>query len=383
MGPETLIRLIGGEIGRTHRKAVAAVAEAIRQCHAESLSFHVEKFIRDPLLSLQLSHPLIIIIDGITEWTPHTHFIEQLAHLAPHTSLVRFIFLGRSQPIEERHSGISIRRYALPPVSVEDIAGYLNRRFSTIKWKDGGRPAPEDVLRLAALANGDFTRVEEVVSIIRDLPPVKYDDISKPIHNMARTIPFQALDDKFDHKILLNRVALALRPPGHPERDLSLNNLSASLDKHDKKSRSAGNLEECILLHREALALRPPGHRDRHYSCYNLANSLYNRFMKEGLVGDLEEAITLGKEALSLRPEGHEYRFITVYNQRLYLYDRFEINRKVEDLQEAITLAEEALLLCPEDDSDYRRLPGWISSYKADLAQTMASSERSRSSNTE
>ncbi|TEB23396.1 hypothetical protein FA13DRAFT_1798041 [Coprinellus micaceus] len=214
-GPETVIRLIGAEIARIHREAVAAVARAVHQCHGASLGLHVEKFIRDPVLSLRLPHPLIIIMDGLTEWTSHGHFIEHLAQLAPYPSLIRFVILGRSEPREGRQN-VHIRSYKLAPVSPEFMARYLNDRFDIIEWKDGGRAPPEDVLRLAALAGGDFTRMEEVVSIIFDLPASSYDDIPNSIYNMALSIPLDTPVDRINHKITLNRVYLWSSATGSP-----------------------------------------------------------------------------------------------------------------------------------------------------------------------
>jgi tetratricopeptide (TPR) repeat protein len=256
------------------------------------------------------------------------------------------------------------------------MADHLHGRFDTIKWKDGGKPTPEDVLRLAGLAKGQFTWVDEVVSIIRDLPPSNYQDISQPISTMAFSIwegsKKTGSTEELEHSILLQRVALALRPPGHPLRHWSLNNLSAALDSRYRKTKSTEDLEECILLFKDALALRQKGHPDRHYSCYNLAGSLHNRFLKGGLVGDLDEAITLGREALSLRPEGHPRRFTAVNNQKLYLYNSFKKKGAVEDLREAIGLAEEALSICPKDHHKYATLPGSILSYKSELARARA-----------
>jgi tetratricopeptide (TPR) repeat protein len=363
-GLESVLRLIGGEIGRIHRRVAAMVIEAIENCYGAPLGSHIEKIVRDPLLILQPPQPLIILIDSVTEWKLHANFIEQLSLLEPFTSFVRFIILGRSEPREGRYKNVSIRSYELGPVSTECMAEYLNDRFNTIKWKGvGRRPTPEDVLRLAALASGDFTRMEEVVSILRDLPISHYEDISKPIFDMAlsdgSSFDMPGTGDALERSILLNRIALALRPSGHPERHWSLNNLSACLQQSYQKSQSAGVLEEAISLDREALALHPRGHPDRHYSCYNLANAVYDRFRRDGLIGDLEEAITLGREALLLLPEGNEHR--------LYLYNCFKIKRAVEDLQEAIALAEEALSLCPKDNHSYPVLPGWILSRKKEL----------------
>ena len=276
------------------------------------------------------------------------------------------------------HSCISIRSYALSPVPVEVMAGYLHKRFSTIKWREGSRPTPEDVLRLAALANGDFTEADEVVSVIRDLPPSNYDDVSEPIFYMASSSRNRFQDSgligEMERSIFLDRISLALRPSGHPEQQYSLNNLGASLQWRYRRSESAADLAEAISLGREAQALRPPGHPDRHHSCYNLAGSLHDRFQNDGLVDDLEAAIALAKEAVSLRPAGHELRRYAVYNQRLYLYDLFKITGEVECLQEAIALAEEALSLYPEDDVDHLLLLGWVSTRKMELAEVMAGS---------
>ncbi|TEB28782.1 hypothetical protein FA13DRAFT_757741 [Coprinellus micaceus] len=361
-GLESVVRLIGGEIGIMHRGVTAMVVAAIDSCHGASLKSHIEEIIRDPLLALQPLQPLIIIIDGVTEWRLHANFIEQLEQLVPYASTVRFIVLGRAVPREGRYKNVPIQCYALPFVSGECMAGCLNDRFDTIEWKDGRRPSPEDVLRLSALANGQFTQMEEVVSVIHNLPPSKHNDISKPIYNMALSIAKPASTERLDHKIMLNRIALALRPPGHPKRHYSLNNLAFSLGSRYRKSRLVADLEELILLHRQALALRRPGHPHRYYSCHNLASSLHDRFRKDGRIGDLEEAIALGREALWLCPEGHQDRFDTVENQLIFLDDRFKVKGAVEDLQEATTLAEETLSLCPKDNQGYPMPPSWISS---------------------
>ncbi|KZP02933.1 hypothetical protein FIBSPDRAFT_808230, partial [Athelia psychrophila] len=51
------------------------------------------------------------------------------------------------------------------------------------------------------------------------------------------------------------------------------------------------DLEEAITHHRDALELRPPGHPDRFMSLNNLANALQIRFENTGQMVDLEEAI--------------------------------------------------------------------------------------------
>ncbi|KAG1811977.1 hypothetical protein EV424DRAFT_1274731, partial [Suillus variegatus] len=55
-------------------------------------------------------------------------------------------------------------------------------------------------------------------------------------------------------------------------------------------------------LHREALALRPVGHTDRSMSLNNLAKQLSSHFDHRGNDEDLDQAIALQREVLALRP---------------------------------------------------------------------------------
>jgi hypothetical protein len=67
------------------------------------------------------------------------------------------------------------------------------------------------------------------------------------------------------------REALAICPPGHPNRSSFLNNLANSIDTRYKQSGRMEDLEEMITYHREALTLCHPGHRNRPSSLNNLA----------------------------------------------------------------------------------------------------------------
>ena len=379
-GLEGFVRLIGGETGLVHEMVVAMVVEAIEHCYSAALSSHIEIIIRDPLLALQRPQPLIAFTVGVHEWNPHDNFVDQLSVLEPFTSSIRLIILGQSASglREGWYKSASIGSRELAPMSTKYLAGHLSNRSDTMTWKDGGRATIEDVLKVAVSADGSFIQMEEVVWVVRDLPASYYEDISKPIFAMAMSgwdsVKLSCSVEELDRTVLLDRVALGLRPSGHPKRLNALHNLGASVGERYKKSKSADDLQEAILLDRAALALRPPDDPYRYLSCYNLACSLHDRFRKDGLVGDLEEAIILGKEALSLCPEGHEDRHITVSNQRLCIYERFQIKGAVEDLREAITLAEEALVICPKDHPQYPCLPAWISSHRHQLDKIMAKS---------
>jgi hypothetical protein len=71
------------------------------------------------------------------------------------------------------------------------------------------------------------------------------------------------------------------------------------------------DLEEAITSHREALTLRPPGHPNRSKSLDNLAScSVHTRYKQLGRMEDLEEVITYHREALTLCPPGHPDRSV-------------------------------------------------------------------------
>ena len=102
-----------------------------------------------------------------------------------------------------------------------------------------------------------------------------------------------------------NRAALALYPPGHSGRSLSLNSLASSLSDRFEQQGVLSDLNEAIDLDRAALALCPPSHSDRSIFLNDLAISLSGRFEQRGVLSDLDEAIDLLRAALALRPPGH------------------------------------------------------------------------------
>jgi len=102
------------------------------------------------------------------------------------------------------------------------------------------------------------------------------------------------------------------------------------------------DLEDAITSHRQALTLRPPGHPDRSISLNNLASALSTRFQQTGRMEDLEDAITYLRQALTLRPPGHPDRSSSLNNLASALSTRFQQTGRMEDLEESFTLCEQA-----------------------------------------
>ena len=155
-----------------------------------------------------------------------------------------------------------------------------------------------------------------------------------------------------EEAIDLGRDALALCPPGHPDRSMFLNNLAVRLSTQYNQLGALEDLNEAIVLAREALALRPPGHPDRSMSLNNLSLNLSTRFNQIGEMEDLNESIVLGREALALRPPGHPDRSMSLDNLAIYLSSRYHQLGKIEELNEAIMLGKDALALRPAGHPD-------------------------------
>ncbi|KAJ3530741.1 hypothetical protein NMY22_g8445 [Coprinellus aureogranulatus] len=167
-GPQSVIHLISGELGRTHHKAVPTIAEAIRQSHGAPVSTLLEKFILNPIRSLANPRPLIVLMDGTDEWKRHPAFVQELTFLASHTSLVKFLFFGRVEPRLCDFEGVSIQPYSLKPVTAEVMERYINHRFDSLEWEHGRKPAPEQVRRLVVHSGGLFIWTAIVCSVLEN-----------------------------------------------------------------------------------------------------------------------------------------------------------------------------------------------------------------------
>ncbi|KAF8429907.1 CHAT domain-containing protein [Boletus edulis BED1] len=146
----------------------------------------------------------------------------------------------------------------------------------------------------------------------------------------------------------LDREALGLRPQGDPDRSMSLNNLAVCLSTRYKQLGVMTDLDSAIVLGRETLDRWPKGHADRSYSLDNLALCLSTRYNQLGVTENLDEAIVLGREALDLRPKGHPDRWMSLNNLAVRLSTHYKQFGLTEDLGEAIVLHREALDLFPK-----------------------------------
>ena len=131
--------------------------------------------------------------------------------------------------------------------------------------------------------------------------------------------------------------ALSLRPPGHPNRFASFNNLAnAVLGSWVGWRYNREVLSLSPSGYHEALGLDPPGHPDRPASLNNLASAVLTRYKQSGKMEDLE-VIAYNREALSLCPPDYPDRSRSLINLGNAPFSHYRQSGRIEDLEEMIT----------------------------------------------
>ncbi|RXW22975.1 hypothetical protein EST38_g2862 [Candolleomyces aberdarensis] len=168
-GPETIVKMIAREIGSIHPRAIPKIVEAMDQCHSTPLENHLQRYILEPLRSLGHPQPLIIIVDAMDEWQDHPTFIEALALLNLESHVVKFIVTDRLNPHASHLPGIekvSIRTYALGPISKEAIKNYFEKYLETVPWLDRRKASPADIEKLTELSGGLPVWASTVIALL-------------------------------------------------------------------------------------------------------------------------------------------------------------------------------------------------------------------------
>ncbi|RXW14506.1 hypothetical protein EST38_g11352 [Candolleomyces aberdarensis] len=193
-GPEAITKMIAHEIGSIHPQAIPKIVEAMDQCHGTSLENHLEKYILEPLQSLNRRQPLIIIIDAMDEWRDHAAFIKALAHLNSQSGVVKFFITDRLNPCASHLPGIekiAIRTYALGSISKEVIKTYFHKHLETVPWVDGRMATPSDVDRLTELSGGLPIWAATVIGLLS--------------HRLSESPPHEILEEIVENPIAASR----------------------------------------------------------------------------------------------------------------------------------------------------------------------------------
>ena len=135
--PATIIQTMAKEFSTLHPRSVPQVAAASRTCNSGHLRLrdYMESYIMNPICSLSYPYPLIIVVDGLDEWTHHEVFLEELEYI-PQSSPVKILLISRPyHSIERSLLKIAVHKYELPPVSQAITEAYFTHHFKKIDWK--------------------------------------------------------------------------------------------------------------------------------------------------------------------------------------------------------------------------------------------------------
>ncbi|KAF8966689.1 tetratricopeptide repeat-containing protein, partial [Flammula alnicola] len=156
--PETVIQMIAKQLGEMHPQAIANISEAARKLNGphNPLRDYLTAYIIDPVHELKYPYQLVIVIDGLEEWTNHESFLAELAHI-PSSSPFKFVLTSRpSHSIERVLDKIPVQQYPLlvmGAVSQEIVERYFSHHFEKIDWR-ARKPDQQTINRLATHAHG-------------------------------------------------------------------------------------------------------------------------------------------------------------------------------------------------------------------------------------
>ena len=169
------------------------------------------------------------------------------------------------------------------------------------------------------------------------------------LHSRAKSLVAKFKDgggrNYMDEAIVLDREALELCPPGHPERYVCLNQLGIHLNNRYDQLGAMEDLDEAIVLVRDTLALSTAEHPGRSTFLDNLSLYLSTRYHQLGAMEDLNEAIILARDIQVLSTAEHPDRPPFLNNLSFYLFTRYNQLGAMEDLDEAIVLVRDILAL--------------------------------------
>ncbi|KAF8884070.1 hypothetical protein CPB84DRAFT_1750504 [Gymnopilus junonius] len=141
--PNKMIQIIAKQLGKKHPQVIASVAEAVRKLDGthDPIGKHMAAYLIDPICSLKYPYQLVIIIDGLDEWTNSKTFIAELINI-PLNSPVKFVLMSHfNYSIEHILDKFLVCKYPFPPASQEIIEHYFLHHFemNDIDWR-GQKP---------------------------------------------------------------------------------------------------------------------------------------------------------------------------------------------------------------------------------------------------
>ncbi|KAH6893690.1 hypothetical protein BKA70DRAFT_1536284, partial [Coprinopsis sp. MPI-PUGE-AT-0042] len=181
---EWVIRMIAGQLCRAYPALMRSISEAIRLDVGPSVPVEarIRRLIIEPIHSLGLSQPLVVILDELDQWAPHPSLIKALMCLAEQSNTIRFVVLGRID-LEARFKNVLAKRYVsynLPNVPERVMASYIQHCFGQLGWEDWANANTDVIRHLAVRADGFFIWTSTLCALLEDKSnsPDPYDTLS-------------------------------------------------------------------------------------------------------------------------------------------------------------------------------------------------------------
>jgi hypothetical protein len=166
---EYVVRMILSHLCRAYPllKQSVSVALALDSSPSTSLETRIRNLILEPIRSLRLPHPLVVVLDALDQWAPHPTFTRALSCLSTESHLIKLVIFARPG-LEERLENVPFERYDLPNVSNSAMEEYFRERFNRVRWPYGRRPSAESIEKLVQRADGLFIWTSTFCSVLED-----------------------------------------------------------------------------------------------------------------------------------------------------------------------------------------------------------------------
>ncbi|KAJ7257747.1 hypothetical protein C8J57DRAFT_1647484 [Mycena rebaudengoi] len=254
---------------------------------------------------------------------------EKGEHLLANAFTTKFRRHGNPRDIDEairRMREILTTKREVSFVSLDGLACALHLRF-------GSRGDSKDLDEAIELATAAVATCQEsfyrpsLMSHLAGLKIERYEDKDN--------------GNDLNEAIKLERTALELIPPSHPQRASSLTHLATALDIRLNHSEDSADRDEAIVLFREALDITPVTEPLHCVYLNNLATMLQRRFLRAQNPEDISESVDLMKKLVDICPEHHPSRgmYLTSFANAANQLERSSLKPQQTKIVDDITSA--------------------------------------------
>ncbi|KJA22080.1 hypothetical protein HYPSUDRAFT_67186 [Hypholoma sublateritium FD-334 SS-4] len=155
--PVTVIQTLAHELASMHPRTIPQIASAVRlggSSH-QPLSAYLTRYILEPIKSLSLCHPLVIVLDAMDECANYQLLLQAFYETCNDSNILKIFITSRpGHTIDDCITPFpTITKFNLKRLSQENMERFIEVRLSKIEWS-GPHPTAGDIAHLAKLADG-------------------------------------------------------------------------------------------------------------------------------------------------------------------------------------------------------------------------------------